>query len=285
MSWKVARTTLNAVLLSSLMMSVVSTIADAGANAKSGFFRWALAATSAGAPGGLGAPCLNFDFVIGGNAPANALCISDPAGADFARAMGRADRRTATVATFTRGSARAGGGLTTMTAEPSTADSFDLGHSNTGLNQTQFTLAGQMSLDPSSTSNVGGVRAVEILRVAVYGDSASAAAGTGALAKGELRCSATQVSPAQASASGVFSMSDFILTPGPGNTLTVATVPGLTKTVNGVPDTAKVIVEVSVEAASISVPGLSPVGLILLTLLLAAAGFYVLQTRRRAAAV
>ncbi len=276
MSWKVVRTTLHLVLLSSLMMLVVTTTASAGANARSGEVRWALAATSV--PGD---PCLDFQLRVGGNAlPANALCTSGPLNGNFAHAKAHANRREAWTRTKTEGWASAGGGLRTMATVPSTADTFYLTHSNTGLNQTLLTLAGEMSLDPSSTDNKG---AAQTLRVTVYPDTLTAAAGKGWLARGELRAWANR-DLGETRPSGLFSASDFIVTHGSGNTLTVTTVPGLTKTVNGVPDTAKVIVELSVEAASLPVPGLSPVGLILLTVLLAAAGFYVLQTRRRAAA-
>jgi hypothetical protein len=283
MSRKVVHTTLTALLLSSLMMVLVSTTASAGAGARSGPVRYALAATTLGPPS---APdkCQDTQVRLAGDpAAANGLCTSGPNSGNFAYARAHADKQNAWTRTQTTGWAHAGDRLGTASTVPSTADSFDLSHGDNGANQTTVTLRGTLFLDPSSTDQK---QAAQNLFLTVYPNEAAAEAGTGWLARGELRTWGNK-DLCEAHASGLLADGDFTITHGAGNTLTVTTNPptGFTKLVSHpAGDSAGVVVELTMESASLTVPGLSPVGLILLTLLLAAAGFYVLQTRRRAAA-
>ncbi len=199
-----------------------------------------------------------------GNAGANIGYASAKAG------PGRVAERVA----WTKGSASAGLG-TSAVADTACYDSVRVSYVNTGANQTTLTISGLVFADGARSSSSS------IHRVILYPDSATAnldvnSTGAGALFNGAIHISASTSKPApDVSYSGGFISSDFTVTTQANRVSIRAT--GLNKVVNAVPDTGKVVVRGYSDATSTAVPGISPVLMGLLALMLGGAAFVMLR--------
>ena len=172
---------------------------------------------------------------------------------------------------FTKGMAQAGLGLEAV-GDTAVSDSFVVTYANTGASQTTLTIKGKMLVEDSAPPST-----FALLRVLVYPDQSAADgdpthAGVGALFNGKL-----DVTSSSHTASGGFVNGDFPATVGAGRYAVAAN--NLSKVVNGVPDTASVVVKAFADSRSL-LPMTSPLIALLVAMTLGGSAAWAIRRRK-----